>query len=61
VEGENLRRWFPAYREPPPDERSLDQYLQRNYAQIGVRNGFRVLRRIDADGAQSAALSDERR
>jgi len=45
VAGENLTRWFPRYVEPSEDEQLLEQYLRRQYVEIGVRNGFRILER----------------
>lgn len=45
VAGENLTRWFPGYVEPADDEQPLEQYLRRQYVEVGVENGFRILRR----------------
>jgi hypothetical protein len=41
----DARRWFPSYREPAGDKRKLEQYLQKQYEEIAIIGGFRVLRR----------------
>jgi hypothetical protein len=45
VAGENLKIWFPAYREPPKNEQIMEQYLEGHYDQVALLNGFRLLRR----------------
>jgi len=45
VAGENLKEWFPAYRQPPENERWMETYFQTHYEQLVVLNGFRILRR----------------
>ena len=45
VAGENLTRWFPGYVDPSEDDQQLERYLRRQYVEVGVENGFRVLRR----------------
>lgn len=47
VSGENLTRWFPGYSHP--SDLPLENYLVRNYDEIGVANGFRILRRRSGD------------
>jgi hypothetical protein len=47
VSGDNLRAWFPLYREPPPDQQLLEQYLQSRYKVLGVKHGFRIMQRIE--------------
>jgi hypothetical protein len=46
VYGDKLRKWFPGYRHPAADKLKLEQYLQKRYEVIGVKSGFRVLRRV---------------
>ncbi len=45
VYGNNLRVWFPAYRHPDDNKLKLERYFQTNYDVIGVKGGFRILRR----------------
>jgi hypothetical protein len=45
VDGANLQRWFPKYRHPPAEKLIVEPYLMERYRQVGVMNGFRVLRR----------------
>jgi hypothetical protein len=46
VAGANLAQWFPDYKEPATDEQRLEQYLNRHYEVVGMKNRFRVLRRM---------------
>jgi hypothetical protein len=46
VAGANLTQWFPGYQEPPADEQRLEQYLNGHYEVVGIKNRFRVLRRM---------------
>jgi hypothetical protein len=48
VAGENLTRWFPGYRDPAAGEQRLERYLASAYRLVDVKNGFRVLERVDA-------------
>lgn len=43
--GENLRKIFPAYREPPPDKLIIEPYLRMHYHQIAFEDGFHILER----------------
>lgn len=43
--GDNMRFSFPAYRHPSADKLLLEQYFQRRYESIGLKSGFRILRR----------------
>jgi hypothetical protein len=45
VAGENLKKWFPAYQQPPENERWMERYFETHYQQVAVLNGFRLLRR----------------
>lgn len=45
VDGHKLTRWFPGYRHPNPEDLHLERYLQSHYEAIGLREGFRILRR----------------
>jgi len=45
VAGQNLKRWFPNYEEPSEEGQILEQYFRRQYVEIEVRNGFRILKR----------------
>jgi Dolichyl-phosphate-mannose-protein mannosyltransferase len=45
VADDNLKKWFPAYQQPPENERWMERYLQTHYEQFAVLNGFRILRR----------------
>jgi hypothetical protein len=48
VDGQNLKQWFPEYRQPPREKLVIEPYLTAHYDLIGIKNGFRVLRRKDA-------------
>ena len=45
VAGDNMKTWFPAYQQPPENERWMELYFQTHYEQFAVMNGFRILRR----------------
>jgi hypothetical protein len=45
VDGANLGTWFPGYIQPPPDQLILEHYLTASYKLVGMKNGFRILRR----------------
>jgi hypothetical protein len=45
VSGENLTKWFPAYREPPRDEQLMERYFESHYDEVTILNGFRLLKR----------------
>jgi hypothetical protein len=47
VAGEQLTRWFPGYREPPPAEQVMEQYFAAHYDLVTRANGFRILQRRD--------------
>lgn len=47
VAGSNLTTWFPRYEHPSETNLSLEQYLQEHYEAIDIRNGFRILRRLN--------------
>jgi len=51
VAGSNLTQWFPGYKDPPADEQRLEQYLDDHYEVVGVKNRFRVLRRMHGSKA----------
>jgi len=51
VNGPNLKRWFPSYRHPSPDKLLMEPYLAEHYEQIGSKNGFRLMQRMDAASA----------
>ncbi len=46
VAGANLAQWFPGYKEPAADEQRLERYLNGHYEVVGIKNRFRVLRRM---------------
>lgn len=48
VSGENLKQWFPGYTHAD-DQLPMENYLMRNYDEIEVANGFRILRRRNSD------------
>jgi hypothetical protein len=48
VSGENLKIWFPGYSHPA-DHLPLEDFLSRNYDEVQVANGFRILRRRDSN------------
>jgi hypothetical protein len=43
--GEQLKRWFPSYVQPPASDLAIEAYLAEHYESVGTKNGFRVLRR----------------
>jgi len=45
VGGENLKTWFPRYEHPPEEDLVLENYLRTHYDVIGIKNGFRIMRR----------------
>jgi len=45
VGGKNLKTWFPQYKHPPEEHLILEHYFQTHYDVIGVKNGFRIMRR----------------
>ncbi len=57
VDGPNLKQWFPSYRQPPLEQLKIEPYLKDHYDLIGIKNGFRVLRRKDAIVANRAEAS----
>ncbi len=54
VDGPNLKRWFPAYQQPPREKLIIEPYLTEHYDLIGSKNGFRILRRKDATLANAS-------
>lgn len=48
VAGENLTRWFPAYRHPPAEQQLLERYLTEHYRVVGIKNRFRILERVES-------------
>jgi hypothetical protein len=46
VAGGNLTQWFPGYVDPPADQQRLERYLDDHYTVVGVKNRFRILRRM---------------
>ncbi|HXI39939.1 MAG TPA: hypothetical protein VNH83_08170, partial [Bryobacteraceae bacterium] len=47
VDGQNLKQWFPDYRQPPREKLMIEPYLNAHYDLIDIKNGFRVLQRKD--------------
>jgi hypothetical protein len=45
VVGEQLSRWFPGYREPPPAEQVMERYFSVHYDVVAHANGFTILER----------------
>lgn len=56
VAGDNLTKWFPGYRQPPADQQVIERYLESKYELLSVKNGFRVLQRIDK-GPSTAGIA----
>ncbi len=48
VDGENLKKWFPAYRQPPLEKQPLERYMRDHYKIIGMESGWRILHRQDS-------------
>lgn len=44
--GPNLKKWLPQYSHPPNEMLHLEEYLEKHYKELDVRNGFRILERI---------------
>jgi hypothetical protein len=55
VSGENLRQWFPNYSDPPEDHQTLERYLKAHYRLVGIKNGFRVLQRLEPGRVEGQA------
>ncbi len=49
IEGDNLQSYFPNYKHLSDKELILEQYLKKNYRTIGIKNGFRVMVRLDLE------------
>jgi hypothetical protein len=47
VAGSNFKIWFPNYVHPPDEQLHLERYLQTHYRVLAVKNGFRILRRVE--------------
>jgi len=47
VDGENLKKWFPAYRHPSEEKLPLERYMRNHYKVVRVESGWRILQRID--------------
>jgi 4-amino-4-deoxy-L-arabinose transferase-like glycosyltransferase len=45
VAGSKLKTWFPQYKQPSEENLLLERYLKEHYQVIGLKNGFRILRR----------------
>lgn len=45
VSGDNLRIWFPQYRQPEKDSLILEKYLNEHYEILVVKNKFKIMRR----------------
>jgi 4-amino-4-deoxy-L-arabinose transferase-like glycosyltransferase len=45
VENQNIKKWFPQYQYVPKDDLLLEAYFEQHYEIIGIKNGFRVLKR----------------
>jgi hypothetical protein len=47
VDGIHLKKWFPNYQHPLKEDLHLEKYLESNYRLIGIKNGFRILERLE--------------
>ena len=45
--GSNFKRWFPQYTHPPEKMLELENYLENHYRELEVRNGFRIMQRLE--------------
>ena len=45
VEGQNLKKWFPNYQQPPKQDLEMEQYLKKNYQILTIKNGFRIMKK----------------
>ena len=45
VDGANLSTWFAGYTQPARNQLKLEQYLNKSFTLVCIKNGFRVLRR----------------
>lgn len=43
--GEKVTWIIPGYRQPPEDQLIMEPYIESHYEQIGMENGFRIMRR----------------
>lgn len=50
VDGENWKRWYPAYVLPPEQDLIVEPYLVRHYRTIATASGFRIMQRADDPG-----------
>jgi hypothetical protein len=49
-DGENFKRWFPSYQQPPREQLIVEPYLLEHYDFVGYRNGLRLLQRKGTSG-----------
>jgi hypothetical protein len=47
-EGDNLVRWFPGYKHPNEESLIMERYITGKYNPIGIKNGFRIMKRNGA-------------
>jgi 4-amino-4-deoxy-L-arabinose transferase-like glycosyltransferase len=47
VDGDNWKRWYPAYVQPPERDLIIEPYLNRYYKTIATKSGFRIMQRTD--------------
>jgi hypothetical protein len=51
VNAENMARFFPRYRVPPPNEQIMERYIQAQYHQVALENGWRIMQRNPNDNS----------
>ena len=47
VDGDNWKRWYPAYVQPPERDLIIEPYLTRHYKTIATKSGFRIMQRLN--------------
>jgi len=48
VDGNNWKKWYPAYVRPAERDLVIEPYLDRHYRTVTTKSGFRIMERIDA-------------
>jgi hypothetical protein len=47
MDGENWKRWYPAYVQPAEKDLIIEPYLSSHYKTTATKSGFRIMQRVD--------------
>jgi hypothetical protein len=45
INGQKLAKWFPEYKHPVRENQVIENYLEKNYWILTIKNGFRIMQR----------------